>query len=62
MEKPSSILAQRLNVVHKIPDLVRLGIRKRRHRGTIEAGGQVLEQITSGFAALEVSSFTKVEW
>src|ERR1700746_2421585 len=62
MKKSSSIFVQRLNVVHKIPDLVRLErFRKRWHRGTIDAGSQVLEQITSGFATLKVASLGEVE-
>jgi len=62
MKKSSSTFVQRLNVVHKIPDLIRLErFRKRWHWGTIEAGRQVLEQITSSFATLKVGSLGEVE-
>src|ERR1700733_2618898 len=62
MEKTTVILAQCLNVMHNIPDLLRLqSIRKRGHRRAIQTGGQVLEQIAGGLATFEVGTLAKVE-
>jgi hypothetical protein len=61
-EKTAVVLTKGLNVMHNIPDLFRFeGIRKRRHRRAIQAGGQVFEQIAGSLATLEVGALAKVE-
>src|SRR5580698_8191 len=54
--------AQGLNVVHQVPDLVRLeGMGERRHRRSIQPGREIFEHVAARLTAFKVVSAGQVE-